>query len=44
MIRKCRIYSLGCIKRGKNAEAGEFRGFSEKYKKELENYPDMNHD
>lgn len=44
MIRKCRIYALGCFKRGKVLEAGIYRGFSEKYQKELENFPDLDND
>jgi glycosyltransferase involved in cell wall biosynthesis len=43
MVRKCQIYALGCEKRGKTREAGEFRALLEKYKKKLEKYPDMNH-
>ncbi|MBN2534041.1 MAG: glycosyltransferase [Spirochaetales bacterium] len=44
MIRKCRIYALGCLKRGKAREAKEYGRLSKKYKKELENYPDLSND
>jgi glycosyltransferase involved in cell wall biosynthesis len=42
LIRKCIIYSRGCIKRGKHSEAEKFDIIMEKYKKELEKYNDFN--
>lgn len=44
MIRKCRIYATGCMKRGKTLEAEKYTSFSEKYKKKLENFPVLNND
>ena len=38
IIRKCRIYTQGCLKRGKKAEANKYMNLTEKYKKELENF------